>query len=166
MKLIDRYLVWHFLIPFAYCLFAFVILYITYDLSINMDDFFRYKISFSALSQYYLYNLPLIFVNSAPIAILLSLLYSLGLMNRHHEIVALRASGVHIGRILLPFLIVGTILAVFIFYINDSMVCTSFFEKTALREQIFEGEESKITTIWKNIPFRNPASNRDWFIEQ
>lgn len=166
MKLIDRYLIAHFLIPFCYCIFAFLILYITYDLSINLDEFLKSEVSIGLLWRFYLLKIPIILVNSTPLAILLALLYSLGNMNRHHEIIAMRACGIHIDRILLPFLVMGFILACFIFVMNDQFVCRYSFQESMLQQEIFKDSKSgKSSNIWKMFPFRNPASNRDWFIE-
>lgn len=165
MKLIDRYLITRFLTPFTYCIFSFVILFITYDLSVNMEEFLKNQVTFDLLLRFYVLRIPVILVNSTPLAILLSLLYDLGNMNRHHEIVAMRASGIHIDRIILPFLIMGAVFAVVIFLINDQIVCKYAYEEEQLKKEIFEGETATVSTIWKNIPFRNPSSNRDWFIE-
>jgi len=165
MKTIDRYLLGRFMVPFLYCIFAFLILYITYEVSINLDEFLKNKIELPMLLRYYFLKVPLILVTSTPLAILLALLYDLGNMNRHHEIVAMRASGIHIDRIILPFLVLATILAIIIFFINDQFVCKYAFEETVLRKQIFDGEKPVEDHLWKNIPFRNPSSNRDWFIE-
>jgi len=166
MKLIDRYLISHFLIPFGYCIFAFLILYITYDLSVNLDEFLKNKVGIGLLCKLYLLKIPLILVNSTPLAILLSLLYSLGNMNRHHEIVAMRACGIHIDRILLPFLVIGFFLAGLVFFINDQFVCKYSFQESILQQEIFKGGNSnKSSRVWQMFPFRNPASNRDWFIE-
>ncbi len=165
MKIIDKYLIGRFMTPFFYCVFAFLVLYITYELSINLDEFFKNKVSLMKLTQYYMLRIPVILINSTPLAILLSLLYSLGLMNRHHEIVAMRATGIHIDRIIAPFLLIGAFLAVLIFFVNDQWVCEYSLEESALREEIFDGKKSEVVTIWRNLPFRNPSSNRDWFIE-
>lgn len=165
MRLIDRYLLKNFFVPFFYCIFAFVILYITYDVSVNLDIILKNQVGILSLVKYYAFFVPVILVNSTPITILLALLYSLGSMNRHHEIVAMRASGIHIDRIILPFIIVGTISAVVIFLINDQIVSRYSFEENALRDELFDDEPMQASTIWKNFPFRNPSTNRDWFIE-
>ncbi len=165
MKIIDRYLVTRFLTPFTYCIFSFVVLYITYDLSINLDEFIKNKVTVDKLVAFYMIRIPLILVNSTPLAILLSLLYDLGNMNRHHEIVAMRASGIHIDRIIVPFLIIGAVLAVLVFIINDQIVCKYAYEEEQLRQEIFDGYDSELAIIWKNIPFRNPSVNHDWFME-
>ena len=165
MKIIDRYLISRFMTPFFYCIFAFLILYITYELSINLDEFFKHKVPIMKLVHYYMLRVPVILINSTPLAILLSLLYSLGLMNRHHEIVAMRATGIHIDRIIAPFLLVGVLLSLVIFFVNDQWICAYSLEESALHEEIFDGKKSDLVTIWRNLPFRNPSSNRDWFIE-
>ncbi|MEW6535974.1 MAG: LptF/LptG family permease [Candidatus Auribacterota bacterium] len=166
MRLIDSYLIKSFLKPFFYCMFAFIILYITYDVSINLDMIIKNKVSFFKLLTYYSINVPFILINSTPIAILLSLLYSLGQMNRHHEIVAMRASGIHIDRIIAPFLIIGAMFSLIVFLINDQIVCRYSYEEKALRQEIFDDEPQQVSTLWNKFPFRNPAANRDWFIEQ
>ncbi|MCD6460314.1 LptF/LptG family permease [bacterium] len=165
MKIIDKYLIRRFMTPFLYCIFAFLILYITYDASINLDEFLKNKIGLHILLRYYFIKCPMIIVTSTPLAILLALLYDIGNMNRHHEIIAMRASGIHIDRIILPFLVVAVTCAVIIFFINDQFVCKYAFEESVLKKQIFEGEKTVQYELWKNMPFRNPSANRDWFIE-
>ena len=64
----------------------------------------------------------LIFVRVLPFAFLIAVLYTLMLMNRANEVVALKASGVSVFRIIRPFLCLAVILSLVSFIVNDRFV--------------------------------------------
>lgn len=103
MKIIDRYISREFLFPFVNCMVLFVSLYVIIDLVSRLEDILKNHVDISVLLQYYLAFLPIIFVRTAPIAVLLSTLYVLGNFSKYNEITALKASGQNVWRIALPF---------------------------------------------------------------
>ena len=84
MRLIDRYLVRGFLYPFLYCLLIFLVLFVVIDGFSNLDEFLKKGLSLQIILTYYLYFLPSVFVQVAPISTLMGVLYVLGNLNRHH----------------------------------------------------------------------------------
>ena len=91
MKIIDRYITREFLLPFFFCLVVFTTLYIVIDLFSRLEDITQRHIEISILLQYYLAFLPIIFVRTAPVAVLLSTLYVLGDLTKYNEITAFKA---------------------------------------------------------------------------
>lgn len=122
MKLIDKYIYKEFLIPFMYCFFAFVLIFIIGDLFENLDGFIFSKVSWFVVCRYYMFLVPSIFVLTTPLAMLLSILYQLGYMSRHNELVALKASGVSFLRVVIPFMTVGILFSAFLFMVNEKLV--------------------------------------------
>jgi len=113
MKIIDRYVLKQFLIPFGYLLCGFSMLYIVIDLFDRFGDFVEAKVPVTDVLIYYGYYLfkvngfvPFI-VTALPITLLLATLYTLTMFARHNELTAMCAGGVSLRRLMLPLLGVG-----------------------------------------------------------
>ncbi len=74
------------------------------DLVEHIDTFIDRQAAPDAVIRYYLYYSPYILVLVSPIAMLLSSLFSLGLLARQNELLAMKSSGISLYRILLPLL--------------------------------------------------------------
>lgn len=165
MKLIDKYLSRLFFVPLFYCLSAFVILFIAYRLSEQLDRFIEREIATQTIVMYYLYSVPVVAVLSIPFATLLALLYCLGLLSRHNEIIAMRASGIALFRIVRPYIIIGAILSVVTFTVSEIFVppakrMAADVEEAAgsLRQALHAGSTAEIYT------FHNSLDNRQWLV--
>lgn len=122
MKILDRYTIKGFMLPFFYCLIVFYLLYMVADILGHLNDILKNKMPFQILAQFYLSFLPLIYVQTAPIAILLGIVYLLSTMNKNNELTAMKASGINIVFTLRPVFITGIIICLSIFYINENLV--------------------------------------------
>src|SRR5215467_8502889 len=122
MRLLDRYLLREFLIPLGYCLCGFLILWIFFDLFAEMNTFQSKKLHGGDIAQYYLVNMPETLAIILPITVLLALLYTLTNHARNHEITAIRAAGVSLWRLCLPYFAVGLIASLVLFALNEFWV--------------------------------------------
>lgn len=143
MRILDRYIFNSVVSIFSGCLFVFTFLYVIIDLFANLDMILKHKIGFGILNQYYLANLPLIFVQVVPIACLLSTLYTFAKLNRNNEIIALRACGLSIFQISKTVIILGFILSLAVFFVNDRFVPKSMVLTRKFKDQM-ETEYHKI----------------------
>ena len=107
MRLLDRYLLRELLIPLGYCLCGFLLFWISSDLFVKLGEFQKKGLVARDIAEYYLVVLPEFLVLVLPIALLLALLYALTNHARHQEITAIRAAGVSLWRLSLPYLGVG-----------------------------------------------------------
>ena len=135
MKIIDRYLLKHFIGPFLFCLLAFVLLYTVIDLFDKLNEMIENNVDLWVLLPYYLNSIPLILVQTTPIAVLVSIMFSLGTFNRHNEITAMRASGISLLRILTPLIAAGFIISVAVFIINDRVVPDTTMNVADIKEE-------------------------------
>ena len=135
MKVIDKYLLKHFIGPFLFCLLAFVLLYAVIDLFDKLNEMIENNVDLWVLLPYYLNSIPLIFVQTTPIAVLVSIMFSLGIFNRHNEITAMRASGISLLRILTPLITAGFIISVVVFIVNDRVVPDSTMNVAEIKEE-------------------------------
>ncbi|MFH0763049.1 MAG: LptF/LptG family permease [Candidatus Omnitrophota bacterium] len=142
MRILDRYILKSVVLIFLSCVFVFLFLYITIDLLTNLEDILKYKVSLSMLIQYYLCFLPIMFVQVSPFACLLSTLYAFGKLNHDNEIIAMRSSGLSIVQISKTVILLGAIISLFAFWVNDRLLPQSLAMTEKIREQMWEGERN------------------------
>ena len=107
MKLMDRYLLREYMIPVVYCLLTFSMIFVIYDLFDNLSNFLTAETPWTLTVLYYLCLLAPNLEFLIPAALLLATLYTLWQLTRNNELMAFRASGVSLTRMMTPFLIVG-----------------------------------------------------------
>jgi lipopolysaccharide export system permease protein len=165
MRLLDRYLLRELLVPLGYCLAGFLIFWISSDLISDLDDFQEQKLSARDVALYYWLKAPEFLVTTMPVALLLALLYTLTHLARHHELTAIRAAGVSLWRLTLPYFVVGLGFSLGILAMNELWIPQSI-EKAG---EIFLGRrsiEEKEAWRWhSNLNFRNSRDGRIWNIE-
>lgn len=122
MRLLDRYLLRELLVPLGYCLSGFLLLWISSDLIGDLGSLQEKKLHAGDIAMYYLVKTPEFVVLILPIALLLALLYTLTNHARHNEITAIRAAGVSLWRLCVPYLVVGLIASVVLFTLNELWV--------------------------------------------
>jgi lipopolysaccharide export system permease protein len=122
MRLLDRYLLRELLVPLSYCLSGFLLLWVTSDLLVELSGLQEKKLHVGDIAEYYLVKTPEFLVLVLPIALLLALLYALTNHARHHEITAIRAAGVSLWRLCLPYLAVGFLASLAVFGLNEYCV--------------------------------------------
>lgn len=138
MRLIDRYVLRGFVQAWLYCLALFFILFIVIDAFNHLDDFLKHGVSLRIILSYYLYSIPSIFVQIVPIAVLVSILYTLGNLNRHNEILAFKASGVGSFHILAPCLFMGILISFGVFLLNEKVVPAYSITSASIMEGLIE----------------------------
>ena len=146
MRILDKYIIKNFLIPFFYCLFLFIFLYIIIDLFGHLDEILKNKVPVLMLQEYYFSMIPFILMNTTPVAALISTIYVISTMNKYDEITAMRAAGINIFRVLAPFICIGLAISIVIFAISEKLLPTSIKNAQALKEIYIEKEASSSET--------------------
>lgn len=122
MRIIDRYIVKSILFIFAASLFIFCLLYVLIDSTSNLDEFIAQSVMLKTLLQYYLWSLPVIVVQLAPMAALIAVLFTYSNLNSHNEIIVLRSSGMNFWRIAKPALWAALLVSALVFFLNERFV--------------------------------------------
>jgi lipopolysaccharide export system permease protein len=122
MRLLDRYLLRELLVPLGYCLSGFLLLWVVSDLITELSGLQEKKLNAADIAQYYLVKTPEFLVMVLPMALLLAMLYTLTNHARHNEITAIRAAGISLWRLCLPYLTVGLVASMVVFWLNEFCV--------------------------------------------
>jgi LPS export ABC transporter permease LptG len=163
MKILSRHLLSHHLRPFSYLLISFTLLFVVADVMNNGEDFYHQSLSFKSILAYYQLQLPSMLVGIIPICLLLATLYSFSVLTRHHEITAMRASGMSLFLIIRPYLFVG-ILGLLITAAIHEWIQPSYTYRAAQILQANSAEDPP--PMYNSIPFRNVTLGHAWFIEK
>lgn len=165
MRLLDRYLVRELLVPLGYCLSGFLLLWVVSDLVNELGSLQEHKLHALDIVEYYLVKAPEFLALVLPMALLLALLYALTNHARHNEITAIRAAGVSLWRLCLPYLAVGFVASLVLFTLNEFCVPDS----DAAAEQIKNRRMAPAPDTpgrhqVRNLEFSNARAGRLWHI--
>ncbi len=162
MRLLDRYLLRELSLPLSYCLSAFLVFWIAFDLISHLSDYREVGLGGANLLLYYAYMLPDLLLIIVPVGLLLGMLYTLTNLARHHELVAMRAAGISLWRVSVPYFAVGILFSVSLFVLNDVWLtnCNEKAEELLTRNK---KDSSNPDKKWlKNYNFRNSREGRTW----
>lgn len=162
MNILVRYLFNNLLKPLVYLLLTFTLLFVIADLMDNANNFMEAGAKPLMMLHYYSLQLPALVIFIVPICLLLATLYSLSALTRHCEIIAMRASGISIYRIVQPYLLLGFICFIFTAVVNEYTG-----PKYAYRaHQLLESQSEATDDIYyEQIPYKNPTAGHSWYIE-
>lgn len=148
MKIIDKYMVRGFFGPFIWCLLLFIVMAVIIDIFSFIDNIVKFKIPLESIAAFYIYYIPTIFIQVLPMAALLSTIYVLSQLNKNNEIVAMKSSGISLWRVLTPILLIGVLISMVTFIVNDRVIPISSKISDYIRREELEkqkrGEEGKI----------------------
>jgi len=102
MKIISRYLTVEIGKHFAIILIGVVGIYLAVDFIEKVDDFMDAGVSMQRALIYFTYKLPLVLSQITPVAILLAVLITFGLMAKNNELIALRSGGISLVSLVGP----------------------------------------------------------------
>ncbi len=162
MTILDRYVLKKFFVPFLYCFFGFIAIWLVFDLSDNGPDFIEAKAPMSFIMEFYLSQIPEIVVISLPIGQLLALLYSLTQMSRSNEIISMLGAGRSVTRVLMPLFVVGLLLVGTSAYFNYEGAPRAAKTKKEMQRELTRGEKREASI--KGHLFRNRENQRTWFM--
>ena len=118
-RVIDLYVIRSFLFYFLLTLSVCVSLFYLFTFFELIDDLFENGIPHVLILDYFFYLLPHILMLLVPISVLIATLITFGLLDKTNQVIALKACGVSIYRIVTPVLAVAVLVSAFIFIIQE-----------------------------------------------
>ena len=135
-QLMDLYLLRNFFYYFFLMLAGFILLFEAFTFFELLDDIARHHIPTLVVANYFRYLAPNMLYQLAPLAALVAVLVTLGLMTKNNEIVAFKASGVSVYRLSLPLLLASLALAGGLALLDDTYLPYANQHQDALRNHI------------------------------
>ena len=118
MKKLDIYIIKKYLVSFLTIILVINSIAIVWDITEKLDDYIESNAPIRAIISYYISFVPYITILLAPLFAFIAVVYFTSRMAGKSEIVAILSSGISFYRLLVPYLIAGTFLALVMFYAN------------------------------------------------
>jgi len=135
-RLLDAYVVREFFGMFMLVLASFVMLMLVFTFFELIGDIVRNHIALVTVGEY-LFNLaPSMVYTITPLAVLIAALVTFGVLNRNSEIVAMKATGISLYRLVVPIVSISAVLAVCLFLFDDYYLPSANRRQEALRNTI------------------------------
>lgn len=146
-SLLDRYIARSWVGNVLLVLIAFAAIYFLGEFMDLIDDFQQNRVSWRVIVHYYAFHIAQILFTVAPIAVLVGVLVTLGILARRNEITAMKAGGISVYRAALPVLGMGLLSSLLLY---------------ATQEWVLP-ETNKVAALDRNVIKGRPAQSSDQF---
>lgn len=136
------YLVKELLLYFLIAFLFFFMVFFVNQILLMAEDILKKRVPIMDVARLMSYSLPFIIAQSAPFATLVGFLMCLGRMMTDNEIMVIRASGKSFMVILLPVLILGGIISLLSFFVNDYLLPLGTISYNKLYKEILFSDPS------------------------
>ncbi len=170
MNKIDRYIFFRLTTITLFVLAVLICIFILIDFSENSDDFTDKGATLAEIwSLYYLNYIPEMVRLVSPVAVFVACLLLTGQMTERLEIIAIKASGISLYRLAVPYLVFGLMIAVSVSYLDAYVIPNSNAERIEFENEYLSGSGDRLDrgTIYRqesdstivSFSFFDPESN-------
>jgi len=135
-RILDEYVVREFLNTFFLVLSGFVLLMLLFTFFELIGDMMKNRIPIPTMGAYLAYLTPNMLYTITPLAVLIAVLATFGVLNRNSEIVAMKATGISLYRLVIPIVSISAILALSLFLFDEFYLPQANRRQEALRSTI------------------------------
>lgn len=151
VKKLDRYLLKSFGLALLVVTLAIGLTINVINIIEKLRDFIDHQVPILAIAEYYLYFGGWVVKSFLPMFVLIASLFSVSLLARRNEILAMKASGLSLYRIALPFLVLAVILSAGHFYYNEYIFPPANQRRLEIKKFTIEKKSRQATTQINSI---------------
>ena len=138
LLLLDKYIITSFIKKLLNILSVFIIIFLVVDIIEDIDKILDYSITFNQVSMLYVYSIPQYINIAFPMAVLISTVMTFTVFQKNNELTAFKASGISVYRLTIPFIVIGIIFSLGMFYFENLLVTQSSTLKSELEQKYFK----------------------------
>jgi len=147
MKKLDQFILKSFIGPFIAILFVVVFILMMQFLWLYIDELVGKGLSFSVILEFLGWGAATLLPLSLPLSTLLASMMTLGTLGENNELLAIKAAGISLQRVLVPLAITCGIISIGAFFIANDLIPVAYNKIYTLRDDIGKTkEEIKIPT--------------------
>jgi LPS export ABC transporter permease LptG/LPS export ABC transporter permease LptF len=135
-RILDEYVIREFLSMFVLVLAGFVLLMLVFTFFDLVGDILRNHISLTTVGAYLVNLTPSMLYQIAPLAVLIAVLVTFGVLNRNSEVVAMKATGISLYRLVVPIVSISAVLSVGMFLFDQYYLPQANRKQESLRSTI------------------------------
>lgn len=163
MRILSRYLLKQHLAPFLFALGALTGFQLLNQIARRFGDLVGKGLPGSVIAEVFALSIPFIVTTTLSMAVLVAVLYAVGRLTAEHELTAIRASGVSVGRLMTPLLGTAVLVAGVAFLFSDQVLPRSNHRLRTLlvdigrKKPTFALKEQAINEVQRNRLFLRAA---------
>ena len=147
MKRLDRFIVKSFVGPFFAILFVVVFIPVMQFLWLYIDELVGKGLSMKVILEFLAWGSATMLPLSLPLATLLASMMTLGSLGENNELLAIKAAGISLQRVLIPLGICCAVISVGAFFVSNDLIPVAYNKIYTLRDDIGKTkDEIKIPT--------------------
>jgi LPS export ABC transporter permease LptG/LPS export ABC transporter permease LptF len=135
-RILDKYVVSEFLNIFFLVLAGFVVLILVFTVFDLLKDILSHDIGWLIVGQYLINLTPSMIYQITPLAVLIAVLVTFGVLNRNSEIIAMKASGISLYRLMIPIIAIAILMSASLFVFDQYYLPQANQRQEALRNTI------------------------------
>lgn len=136
MKILKVYVLKELIGPFLMSLLVFTFVMVLVNIYKVFDLIISKGIGINYVARWFLYLMPYLLSYTIPMSILTGTLIAFGRLAQDNEIMAMRASGISLYRIMSPVVVLGLILSLVSVHLNDRIIPKAHFAARRLLAEI------------------------------
>ena len=136
MKKLDRFTLKAFIGPFVAILLLVVFVLMMQFLWVYIDELVGKGLGFGVILEFMMWGACTILPMALPLAVLLSSMMVISNMGDNKELMAIKAAGISLGRLMTPLIVLSFLIAVGAFFIGNNLVPKAYNEIFTLRDDI------------------------------
>lgn len=157
IKKFDRYIIFRLFTITIFVLMVLIFIFIVIDFSEHSEEFTDRGATFAEIfGVYYLNYIPEIIRLIIPVAVFIACLFLTGQMAERLEIIALKAAGISLYRLLVPYLVVGFLITGVMSYVDGFLIPDANEKRIAFESKYLEGKSEKVD---RNQLFRQESDD-------
>jgi lipopolysaccharide export system permease protein len=147
MKKLDKFILTSFIGPFIAILFVVMFILVMQFLWLYIDELVGKGLGLKVILEFLFWGNATLIPLSLPLATLLASMMTLGNLSENNELLAIKAAGISLKRVLTPLAIVCFIVSIAAFFASNNLIPVAFNKIFTLRDDISRTkEEIKIPT--------------------
>lgn len=154
--MIDRYVLKQFVMTLFFSVFSLYAIFLVVSLLENLDEFMNNNVPFLVIIKYYLYFFPEILKTLLPVAMLISVLFSVGKLASSNEVTAMKTGGMSLYRLMIPLVTISILVSGLHLYFNGWIVPEANKQKLEIDRTMLKKEIA--STSLHHLYLRNSPS--------
>ncbi|MBR2069159.1 MAG: LptF/LptG family permease [Candidatus Gastranaerophilales bacterium] len=123
LSLLDKYILQQVVVATLICLVLFIIVWIAPETLFKIiRKIFKYHITILTAIKLLILEIPKVLAKAIPVGILLGSIFTFDRLSKNSELSIMRGIGLSFNRIMAPVIILGAVLSIFCYLVNDKLV--------------------------------------------
>ncbi len=159
MYLLNFYIIKSFATKFIIILIGFTLLFLIVDIIGNIDKFIESSLTQTEIFQYSILSIPSFISIALPMTTLLSCIFTIGQLQKNHELTAIKASGISLKKVSSILIISGILISGLSFIFDNTVVSKSMKKKEILNLKMSNNSKEKKESRPEHIIFEKDNKN-------